>query len=87
MILVDFIGHMVSDKDEKELHKFAEEELGMKRSWYQTPSKGSLITKEFPHYGRHYDLTTSRMIDKALRLGAEQISPGELVRRAWWRKK
>ena len=86
MILVDFIGHMVSDKSKKELDEFAEE-LGMKRSWYQTPSKGADITKRHPCYAEHYDLTTSRMIDKALRLGAEQVSPGELTRRAWWTKK
>ena len=77
MILVDYIGHMISTKDEEELHKFADE-LGLKRGWFQSEGLGI----KHPHY----DLTSSRMIEKALRLGAEQVSPGELVRRAWWSK-
>ena len=77
MILVDFIGHMVSTENEEQLHKFARE-LGMKKGWYQ--DGGNLLRR--PHYG----LTTSHMIDKALGMGAVQVSPAELARRAWWRK-
>lgn len=77
MILVDFIGHMVSTENEEQLHKFARE-LGMRRGWYQ--DGGGLLRHP------HYDLITSHMIDKALGMGAVQVSPAELVRRAWWRK-
>jgi len=79
MILVDFIGHMVSTESEEELHRFAGEKLNMKRSWYQ--ESHSLLKHP------HYDLTSTLMIDKALRMGAEQVSPAELIRRAWWAKK
>jgi len=77
MILVDFIGHLMSTENEEELHKFAEERLGLRRGWFQM-SDASL---KHPHY----DLTTSRMIDKAIRSGAIQVSPAELIRRAWWK--
>jgi len=77
MILVDFAGHMVSTKSEAELFEFAEK-LGMRKRWYQ--DKGPLL--KYPHY----DLTTGRMIEKAIKLGAEQVSPQELIRRAWWRE-
>lgn len=79
MILVDFMGHMVSTKSKEELDKFAIEELGMKESWYQETA----TTLKHPHY----DLTTQAMINKALRLGAEHVTPQGLVRRAWWNKK
>ena len=78
MILVDFIGHMVSTESEEELRKFADG-LGMQRGWYQ--NEGTLLKHP------HYDLTSGRMIDKALRLGAEQVSPARLIREAWWSKK
>ena len=77
MILVDYIGHMVSTENEQQLHKFAKE-LKLKREWYQ--DKGGLLRHP------HYDLTTSHMIDKALGMGAVQVSPAELIRKAWWRK-
>ena len=77
MILVDFIGHMVSTENEEELHEFAAK-LDMQRRWFQT--KGGLL--QHPHY----DLTSQHMIRKALQGGAEQVSPQELIRRAWWRK-
>lgn len=78
MILVDFVGHMVATETEQELHDFAER-LNMMRRWYQSEGYGL----KHPHY----DLTTSRMIEKALSLGAEQVSPAELVRRAWWQNR
>ena len=77
MILVDFIGHMVSNKSEEELHAFAEK-LGMRRAWFQNKGLGI----KHPHY----DLTSSLMVDKAIRAGAEQVTPADLSRRAWWSK-
>jgi len=78
MILVDFIGHLVSTESKEELHKFAEE-LGLRRGHYQ--DSGHLLKHP------HYDLTTKAMIDKARRSGAEWVTPQDLVRRAWWREK
>lgn len=77
MIIVDFAGHMVSTENEEELHDFADG-LGMRRSWYQ--DEGPLLKHP------HYDLTTGQMIDKALKQGAEQVTPQGLIRRAWWGK-
>ena len=77
MILVDYIGHLVSTESEEELHKFADE-LGLRRGHYQ--DSGGLLKHP------HYDLTTGRMIDKARRFGAEYVTPQDLIRRAWWRK-
>lgn len=74
MILVDYIGHMVSTDDEKELHDFARR-LGLKRSWYQDKVRP------------HYDLTTNGAINRARRRGAELVTPQALVRRAWWNKR
>jgi hypothetical protein len=71
MILIDKRGHMVSDTSEKELHAFAHR-LGLLPSWYQD--------KKRPHY----DLTTTRAINRAILLGACMVSSRELVRRAWW---
>jgi len=79
MILVDYIGHLVSTESEEELHKFAGEELGLRRGHYQ--DSGSILRHP------HYDLTTSRMVDKARRLGAEWVTPRDLIVRAWWRGK
>lgn len=78
MLLVDFMGHLVSDESEEELHRFAKEKLSMKRSWYQN----STTTLKHPHY----DLTTHWMIEKAKELGAEWVTPQDLVRRAYWSK-
>lgn len=78
MILVDYIGHIVSDKDEEELHKFALEKLSMKKSWFQ--ASGALLKHP------HYDLTSTRMRDKATEEGAELVTPQDLLRRAYWRK-
>lgn len=54
----------------EELHPFAET-IGLKREWFQ----------EFSgvNYHPHYDLTTMRMIQKAIRAGAEQVSPKVIV--------
>jgi len=78
MILIDSIGHMVSDISVEELHKFASD-LGMRRRWFQTPGYG------LNH--AHYDLTTSRMKAKAKRFGAIEVHPMDLVKRAWWNEK
>ena len=80
MIIVDLLGYMVSTESEKELHKFAQDKLGMKRSHYQ--EKGTLL--KYPHYY----LPSKKMIEKAEACGADTnfISPQELVKRAWWSK-
>lgn len=73
MILFDCLGHMVSDTKEGELHKFARR-IGLDRGWYQT--------KKGLH--PHYDFTSDRMREKARKAGAIQVTPQDLVRRAWW---
>jgi hypothetical protein len=75
VILVDFARHMVSTESEEELRAFADG-LGMRRRLYQSGGVGL----KHPHY----DLTTQAMVDKALGAGAVEVSPRELVRRAWW---
>ncbi len=88
MILLDSIGHMVSTESADELHAFAKE-LGLKRAWYQTPAiskKTGKIAQLGPDCNAHYDLTTSRIRDKAKTLGAVAVNPFELVRQAWWAK-
>ncbi|MEW5804326.1 MAG: DUF4031 domain-containing protein [bacterium] len=72
MILVDYMGHMVSTESAEELHNFARI-LGLKRSWYQSHA-------DHPHY----DLTTARMRMKAVRMGATETDPVDLLKRAWW---
>lgn len=76
MILIDKSGHMVSTDDVEELHRFAEW-LGMRRGWFQS-------SVDFKH--PHYDLTTKRMINKAISMGAKEVSGRELIERAFWRK-
>jgi len=66
MILVDKTGHLVSDKSWSELHKFAKK-IGLKREWFQNKSR-------YPHY----DLTTKRMIQKAIRNGASHVTSRKL---------
>lgn len=88
MILTDFMGHMVSTESADELHRFAEK-IGLKRSWYQTPSvseKDGRVAPVGREHHAHYDLTTDRMKAKALRFGAKEVSPFDLVKRAWWNK-
>lgn len=77
-ILVDFIGHMTSTKSEDELHAFADE-LGLRRGHYQT--EGALLKHP------HYDLTTTRMRNKARKQGSEVVTPQDLIRRSWWKQK
>jgi len=72
MILIDGLGHMVSDESEQELHEFARK-LGLKRRWYQDHPKHP-----------HYDLTTERARQRALSLGAEKVKATEILKRAWW---
>lgn len=67
MIYTDNVGHMVADSLE-ELHDFAKE-LGLKREWFQ----------DHPRHP-HYDLTTQRMRNKALRLGAQLADRREIVK-------
>lgn len=75
MILVDYTKYLVSTESEEELHAFAGK-LGLKRSWLQ--SKGYGIRHP------HYDLTTPAIVAKAIEMGAEEVTPRDLVRRAWW---
>jgi len=72
MILIDPMGHMVSDTNEEELHAFAKK-LKLERKWFQDSKN---------HF--HYDLTTMRMRHNALVLGARMVKGRELVERAWW---
>ena len=78
MILVDFIGHLVSTESEKELHDFAMMQLGLDRQWYQDSGPNL----KHPHY----DLTTTLKVNQAREHGAEWVTPQDLIRRAWWRK-
>lgn len=64
--------HMVSDKDEAELHQFAER-LGLKRAWFQGRHNRSASAA-------HYDLIASKR-RLALTLGAQEVSSRELARR------
>ena len=67
MIYTDGV-HLVTDSLPDELHGFAES-LGLKREWYQGESR-------YPHY----DLTTPRMVKKALFYGAKKVTSKELVK-------
>lgn len=89
MIIYDFMGHMVSTESAEELHKFAGD-LGMLRAWFQTPGlskKTGKACKLGPEYSAHYDLTTSNMRSKARRMGAKEVDPLSLVKKAWWSAK
>lgn len=66
MIYTDGI-HLVSDEDDYELHAFAKK-IGLKRAWFQFDSKHA-----------HYDLTSKRMVEKALSEGAIKVSTRELI--------
>lgn len=69
MILVDHIGHLVSDQSLDELHRFAGA-LGLRRAWFQN------------HRIPHYDLTTPVMQQRAVAHGATLVDSRTLVRRA-----
>jgi len=75
MILIDRMGHMVSTQNAEELHAFADK-LGLKRRWYQSARSGEQHA--------HYDLTSRHIYKKAVRFGARQVDPSDLVRCAWW---
>ncbi len=60
--------HMVSTKDEAELHEFAAR-IGLARAWAQLRPRASAA---------HYDLTPPRRA-RALALGAVAVSSRELV--------
>jgi len=60
MIITDEI-HLTSTESLEELHKFAQS-IGLKREWFQDH-------KKYPHY----DLTTKRMSNKAIRYGATRL--------------
>lgn len=65
MIYVDDKGHMIADSL-NELHTFAKS-IGLKREWFQD--------KRIPHY----DLTTKRMISKAIINGANKVTQRQIV--------
>ncbi len=86
MIIFDGIGHMVSTESAEELHEFARK-IGLKREWYQNPSKGSKVQRQVHgDYLCHYDLTTPNARQRAQRYGATRVSPEDIIRKAWWRK-
>jgi len=64
-VLTDGI-HLVCADDEA-LHRFARG-IGLRRSWFQSG--------RFPHY----DLTSERMVTRALKAGACRVESRELVR-------
>ncbi len=69
MILLDKIGHLVSDTSLEELHEFAKK-MGLQKFWFQE-GKG-----KHPHY----DIWgTMRM--KAIKLGATLVSSKDIIKR------
>ena len=67
VILVDKYGHMVSDSSTDELHCFAVA-IGLKRDWFQNHPRHP-----------HYDLTTRRKLELALRRGATLVNSRDLI--------
>lgn len=78
MIILDTMGHMVSTESEEKTHEFAKK-LGLKRKWYH-----EFRVEHSKRYHPHYDLTTRRMQEKAVRLGAKPVKVSELIKMAWW---
>lgn len=74
MILIDWEGHLVSDKSLEELHTFAQRKLFLKREWFQD--------KKRKNYVPHYDVTTEQKRATARDAGAVVVDPQEIVRRA-----
>jgi hypothetical protein len=70
MIYMDDMGHLISDESLEELHAFAVNKLGFRRSWYQ--DKGELS---------HYDLTTANAKHRAVTAGAITIGTKELIKK------
>lgn len=61
--------HLITDQEnQEELHAFAKK-MGLKREWFQDSNPAH----------PHYDLTTKRAANRAIRHGAKMISPQELV--------
>ena len=59
---------LATDGPVRELHEFAQK-IGLKRSWFQDKSRHP-----------HYDLTSDRMVNKAVSAGAQVVSRRELVK-------
>jgi hypothetical protein len=59
--------HLMTDGDLDELHRFAQS-IGLRRQWFQDH-----------RLHPHYDLTTWRMSNKAVKYGARKVSPKKLV--------
>jgi hypothetical protein len=68
MIFLDKKGHLISSHSVEELHCFAKT-IGLKREWFQ----------DHPRHP-HYDLTTTRMIIKAIQYGAHMATSREIVK-------
>lgn len=64
-VYIDKTGHLVADTV-PELHAFASR-IGLRRDWFQ--SKGALS---------HYDCTTAWRRQRAIRMGAKEVSPREM---------
>lgn len=82
MILVDYLGHLVSTESEEELHKFVlklDITMGILSAEYMKDGY-----MEFKH--PHYSLLGQSLLKEVIKHGAEQVSSKELVRRAWWNK-
>lgn len=69
MILIDSVGHMVSNSSLEELHDFAKR-ISMRREWFQDKNNHP-----------HYDLTTGNAKERALEKGAIMVTSKELVQR------
>ncbi len=80
MIYVDRKGHMVSDQGAGELHEFAAG-LGLRREWFHDKRRDGR-----PNGHPHYDLTTRKALNRALRAGARLVGYQELTRRHWLNK-
>lgn len=67
MIITDGI-HLGSTESEGELHVFAQR-IGLKGVWFQDKNK-------YPHY----DLTTLRMRNRAIKYGAKKVNKKDYIR-------
>ena len=66
MVYTDGV-HLIADT-ELELHSFAQN-IGMRREWYQ----------DNPRHP-HYDITSPKILDKAIRRGAKMIDSKQLLK-------
>lgn len=60
MIIIDSMGHLYSTENLKEIYNFAVNKMGLKAEWNH-------LGNMFPHW----DLTTKKMKNKAIELGAQ----------------